>query len=136
AKPLDIFALMEKIEWDTLLFFYGVLLGVGGLGALGYLAFASEVLYVQLGATPANVIVGLLSAVVDNVPVMFAVLQIDPHMSDGEWLLATLTTGVGARSWKLMEDPNSLRGRLLALLVAMLLALCWSWWWCLGPSLT
>ena len=71
------------------------LAAVGFIGALGYLAFASEVLYVQLGATPANVIVGLLSAVVDNVPVMFAVLQMDPHMSDGEWLLVTLTTGVG-----------------------------------------
>jgi Na+/H+ antiporter NhaD/arsenite permease-like protein len=35
ARRLDIFALLQKIEWDTLLFFDGVLLGVGGLGALG-----------------------------------------------------------------------------------------------------
>jgi Na+/H+ antiporter NhaD/arsenite permease-like protein len=95
ARPLDIFALLEKIEWDTLLFFYGVLLGVGGLGALGYLALTSELLYVHLGATAANVLVGLLSALVDNVPVMFAVLQMSPTMAHGEWLLVTLTTGVG-----------------------------------------
>jgi Na+/H+ antiporter NhaD/arsenite permease-like protein len=95
ARPLDIFALLEKIEWDTLLFFYGVLLGVGGLGALGYLALTSELLYVHLGATTANVLVGLLSALIDNVPVMFAVLQMSPTMTHGEWLLVTLTTGVG-----------------------------------------
>jgi Na+/H+ antiporter NhaD/arsenite permease-like protein len=95
ARPLDIFALLEKIEWDTLLFFYGVLLGVGGLGALGYLALTSEVLYGHLGATPANVLVGVFSALVDNVPVMFAVLQMGPDMSRGQWLLVTLTTGVG-----------------------------------------
>jgi Na+/H+ antiporter NhaD/arsenite permease-like protein len=95
ARPLDIFALLEKIEWDTLLFFYGVLMGVGGLGALGYLALTSQVLYGHLGATPANMLVGILSALVDNVPVMFAVLQMDPDMSRGQWLLVTLTTGVG-----------------------------------------
>jgi Na+/H+ antiporter NhaD/arsenite permease-like protein len=95
ARPLDIFAQLEKIEWDTLLFFYGVLLGIGGLGALGYLALTSELLYVHLGATTANVLVGLLSALVDNVPVMFAVLQMSPTMVQGEWLLVTLTTGVG-----------------------------------------
>ncbi|HET6317511.1 MAG TPA: sodium:proton antiporter NhaD [Chloroflexota bacterium] len=95
AKPLDTFALLEKVEWDTLLFFYGVLLAVGGLGALGYLALTSQFLYGVLGPTLANIFVGLLSAVVDNVPVMFAVLQMNPQMAQGEWLLVTLTTGVG-----------------------------------------
>jgi len=94
-KPLDTFAHMEKVEWDTLIFFYGVMMGVGGLGALGYLALTSQALYGGLGATWANVLIGLLSAVVDNVPVMFAVLQMRPEMSRGEWLLVTLTAGVG-----------------------------------------
>jgi Na+/H+ antiporter NhaD/arsenite permease-like protein len=94
-KPLDIFALLEKIEWDTLMFFYGVLMAVGGLGALGYLAVTSQVLYGALGATVANILVGVLSAVIDNVPVMFAVLQMSPEMSQGQWLLVTLTAGVG-----------------------------------------
>ena len=86
---------MERVEWDTLMFFYGVILGVGGLGALGYLALASQLLLRGLGPTAANVLVGLLSAVIDNVPVMFAVLTMDPEMSQGQWLLVTLTTGVG-----------------------------------------
>jgi Na+/H+ antiporter NhaD/arsenite permease-like protein len=95
SKPLDIFAMLEKIEWDTLMFFYGVLMAVGGLGALGYLAMTSQVLYGALGPTAANILVGILSAVIDNVPVMFAVLQMSPDMSHGQWLLVTLTAGVG-----------------------------------------
>jgi Na+/H+ antiporter NhaD/arsenite permease-like protein len=95
ARPLDIFAQLEKIEWDTLMFFYGVLMAVGGLGALGYLAYTSQVIYGVMGATPANIFVGLVSAVIDNVPIMFAVLQMSPEMSHGEWLLVTLTAGVG-----------------------------------------
>lgn len=36
-----------------------------------------------------------MSSVVDNIPVMFAVLTMDPAMSHGQWLLITLTAGVG-----------------------------------------
>ena len=48
-----------------------------------------------MGPTWANVIIGALSAIVDNIPLMFAVLTMDPAMSDGQWLLITLTCGVG-----------------------------------------
>ncbi len=95
GKPFDIFISMKRAEWDTLLFFYGVVLGVGGLGALGYLAGLSGLMYDGLGATSANILVGLLSAVVDNIPVMYAVLSMNPEMSLGQWLLVTLTAGVG-----------------------------------------
>ena len=91
----DVFNKVARAEWDTLLFFYGVVLCVGGLGFIGYLALASETMYVGWGATNANIAVGLLSAVVDNIPVMFAVLTMMPDMSMGEWLLVTLTAGVG-----------------------------------------
>ncbi len=91
----DVFNKVARAEWDTLLFFYGVVLCVGGLGFIGYLAMASEVMYLQWGATPANIMVGVLSAIVDNIPVMFAVLTMLPDMSQGQWLLVTLTAGVG-----------------------------------------
>ncbi len=91
----DVFHRLARAEWDTLLFFYGVVLCVGGLGFIGYLAVASEVMYVNWGATNANVVVGVLSAIVDNIPVMFAVLTMMPDMSMGQWLLVTLTAGVG-----------------------------------------
>jgi len=94
-KPFDIFVSIKRAEWDTLMFFYGVILCVGGLGTIGYLAMLSEAMYVGLGATWANILVGLLSAIVDNIPVMFAVLTMNPDMSHGQWLLVTLTAGVG-----------------------------------------
>jgi len=91
----DIYNQLQRSEWDTLMFFYGVILCVGGLGALGYLAEVSGALYGILGNTNANILVGVMSAVVDNIPVMFAVLSMNPELSHGQWLLVTLTAGVG-----------------------------------------
>jgi len=91
----NVFRRIARAEWDTLLFFYGVVLCVGGLGFIGYLEMVSERLYVEMGATFANVAVGVLSAVIDNIPIMFAVLTMNPDMSLGQWLLITLTAGVG-----------------------------------------
>lgn len=91
----DIMKRISQAEWDTLLFFYGVILCVGGLAQFGYLAAISKFMYTDLGPTMANVMVGILSAVVDNIPVMFAVLTMSPEMSHGQWLLVTMTAGVG-----------------------------------------
>ena len=91
----DIFQKIARAEWDTLLFFYGVVVCVGGLGFIGYLSMASEIMYSQWGPTFANTMVGVLSAIVDNIPVMFAVLTMNPEMAEGQWLLVTLTAGVG-----------------------------------------
>ena len=93
--PFDVFNKVAKAEWDTLLFFYGVIMCVGGLGFMGYLSLASSIMYGGWDTTVANVAVGLLSAIVDNIPVMFAVLSMAPDMSHGQWLLVTLTAGVG-----------------------------------------
>ncbi len=94
-QKFDFFRKISRAEWDTLLFFFGVILSVGGLGFIGYLSLVSEFLYVGLGPTLANSIVGVLSAIVDNIPVMFAVITMRPEMSTDQWLLVTLTTGVG-----------------------------------------
>ncbi|MGY5538181.1 sodium:proton antiporter NhaD [Vibrio brasiliensis] len=93
--PFDVFRRVSHAEWDTLLFFYGVVMCVGGLNLLGYLGTISEVMYTQWDPVLANVMVGILSAIVDNIPVMFAVLTMEPVMSMGNWLLVTLTAGVG-----------------------------------------
>ncbi|MBW6392120.1 sodium:proton antiporter NhaD [Billgrantia antri] len=93
--PFDVFNRVARAEWDTLLFFYGVVMCVGGLGFMGYLGLVSEVLYSGWDATWANIALGVVSAVVDNIPVMFAVLTMQPEMSHGDWLLITLTAGVG-----------------------------------------
>ena len=91
----SIFKIIANAEWDTLLFFYGVFACVGGLAAIGYLELASHWMYGGFGYTAANTGMGVLSAVVDNIPIMFAVLKMDPTMDHGQWLLITLTAGVG-----------------------------------------
>ncbi|MFD2178220.1 sodium:proton antiporter NhaD [Veronia pacifica] len=93
--PFDVFSRVQLAEWDTLLFFYGVVMCVGGLSLIGYLNMVSNVMYLQWDPIWANTIVGILSALVDNIPVMFAVLTMNPEMSLGNWLLVTLTAGVG-----------------------------------------
>ncbi|MGV2987912.1 sodium:proton antiporter NhaD [Vibrio sp. E150_011] len=93
--PFDVFRRVSHAEWDTLLFFYGVVMCVGGLSLLGYLSVVSEIMYTQWDPIWANVMVGILSAIVDNIPVMFAVLTMSPELSSGNWLLVTLTAGVG-----------------------------------------
>ena len=94
-RKFDIFHEVERAEWDTLLFFYGIVLCVGGLSTLGYMGLLSNLMYDQLGTTPSNILVGILSALIDNIPVMFAVLTMDPQMSTNQWLLVTLSAGVG-----------------------------------------
>lgn len=93
--PVDIFERVMMAEWDTLLFFFGVVFAVGGLGYIGYLELLSETIYDGLGATTANILVGIISAIVDNIPVMFAVLNMGVDMDLYQWLLVTLTAGVG-----------------------------------------
>lgn len=90
----DVFSNVKKIEIDTLLFFFGILAAVGGLHFLGYLAIAVQ-LYDIAGPTFTNIGVGILSAVVDNVPVMSAVLKSNPDIGLDQWMLVTLTVGIG-----------------------------------------
>jgi Na+/H+ antiporter NhaD/arsenite permease-like protein len=94
-EGFDIFNKVRHAEWDTLLFFFGVVFAVGGLGYIGYLELLSGAMYDGLGATTANILVGLISAIVDNIPVMFAVLNMNLDMDLYQWLLVTLTAGVG-----------------------------------------
>jgi len=95
GRPVDVFRNVAEVEWDTLLFFFGVIMCVGGLSEMGYLASSSRLLYEDLGPVWANIGVGVISAILDNVPVMFAVIAMDPDMSVNMWLLVTLTAGVG-----------------------------------------
>jgi len=95
VNPFDTFREISRIEWDTLLFFFGVIMCVGGLGFIGYLEHVSVFFYSELGPTVANILVGVLSSLIDNIPIMVAVLEMNPVMDTQQWLLVTLTAGVG-----------------------------------------
>jgi Na+/H+ antiporter NhaD/arsenite permease-like protein len=94
-QPFDVFNKVANLEWDTLLFFYGVMVAVGGLSFIGYMEVASMYLYSDMNPTIANILVGIASAFIDNGTIMLAVLTMAPDISQGQWLLVTLAAGVG-----------------------------------------
>jgi Na+/H+ antiporter NhaD/arsenite permease-like protein len=93
-QSFNIYVNMQKVENDTLLFFFGILSAVGALHFLGFLHYIHN-LYESFGPTVSNIGVGFLSAIVDNVPVMSAILKSSPTMGVDQWLLVTLTAGIG-----------------------------------------
>ena len=93
-STFDVYGSMRHIENDTLLFFFGILAAVGALHFLGFLEYIVA-LYGLIGNTAGNIAVGFLSALIDNVPVMSAILKASPEMGLDQWMLVTLTAGVG-----------------------------------------
>jgi Na+/H+ antiporter NhaD/arsenite permease-like protein len=85
---------VREIEYDTLLFFVGVLLLVGAMKEIGVLN-QFTLLYEALAPEYANYFMGILSAVVDNVPLTAALLKADIIMDTRQWLTFTYATGVG-----------------------------------------
>ncbi len=94
-RQFNIFDNIARVEWDTLLFFFGVIFSVSGLAFLGYLEALSQTFYTDLGPHVSNIAIGFVSAILDNIPVMFAVLAMEPQMDHFQWMLITLTAGVG-----------------------------------------
>ena len=107
-QPFGIFKQVAQAEWDTLLFFYGVIMCVAGLSEIGYLAVLNNSLYDGLGFTVANSLMGIISALVDNIPVMFSVIQMHDTttMNLDQWLLITLTAGVGGSLLSIGSAPG------------------------------
>ena len=96
---LEIEKLMGKVDITSLLFFIGILFAVGALGHLGVLAAISSSLF---GETPelwrlvgGSVLLGAFSAILDNIPLTAASMDIltttDPHL----WVLLALCVGTG-----------------------------------------
>jgi hypothetical protein len=101
-----IFEKIGRLEWDTLFFFYGAMVGIGGLGFIGYLDAVSGWLFGEHSPTVANILIGLSSAFVDNGTLMFAVLNMHPDLPLGQWLLVTLTLGVGGSLLAIGSAPG------------------------------
>ena len=107
-QPFGVFRQIAQAEWDTLLFFYGVIMCVAGLSKIGYLALINTTLYDGLGFTVANSLMGIISALIDNIPVMFSVIQMHDTttMDLNQWLLITLTAGVGGSLLSIGSAPG------------------------------
>ncbi|OWL84701.1 sodium:proton antiporter NhaD [Halopseudomonas aestusnigri] len=85
---------IRVIEFETLLFFLGVLLLVGMLQYIGTLQNLTA-LYDVMPTLLANFLMGMLSALIDNVPLTAALLKADLQMSVADWMGLTYAVGVG-----------------------------------------
>ena len=68
-------AQLQKVEWNTLLFFIGIISGVAALNHVGWLPYISR-LFEVFSPTTVNVALGVISGVLDNVPVEAAALMV------------------------------------------------------------
>ena len=105
-QDFDVFKNVGNVEWDTLLFFYGAMMIIGALSFVGYLDAIAQFLYGQNHPTAANITIGLSSAFIDNGTLMFAVLNMHPDLPPGQWLLLTLTLGVGGSLLAIGSAPG------------------------------
>ncbi|WP_347989191.1 sodium:proton antiporter NhaD [Methylomonas sp. AM2-LC] len=105
-KGFDVFKCIAGVDWDTLLFFYGAMMIVGALSFIGYLDAMANYLFTQISPTLANIMIGLASSSIDNGTLMFAVLNMHPPFSIGQWLLLTLTLGVGGSLLAIGSAPG------------------------------
>ncbi len=87
-------AQMQKVEWNTLLFFIGIISGVAALNHVGWLTYISR-LFEVLSPTTVNIALGVISGVLDNVPVEAAALMSDPQLTSSQWALNALMVGIG-----------------------------------------
>ena len=85
---------VRQIEYETLLFFLGILLLVGMLKEIGTLDLLTG-FYMQVAPQYANYLMGLFSALIDNVPLTAALLKSEPVLPTSEWLALTYGVGVG-----------------------------------------
>lgn len=103
-KRLKVTRILSRVDVPTVLFFLGILSAVAALESAGHLDLLAKVLKENgLGVYPVSIIIGLLSSVVDNVPLVAASMgmySVDPFhiqfMQDGIfWELIAYTAGTG-----------------------------------------
>ncbi|TBH72471.1 sodium:proton antiporter NhaD [Aquirufa antheringensis] len=99
-KHLSVGYALTKIDTSSILFFLGILLAIGGLESFGYLHALSDQLAHALGNQNIIVtIIGLASAVVDNVPLVAATMGMysltDFPMDHVMWEYLAFCAGTG-----------------------------------------
>jgi Na+/H+ antiporter NhaD/arsenite permease-like protein len=94
GSDVQLLAQLQKVEWNTLLFFIGIISGVAALNHVGWLSYISR-LFEVLSPTTVNVALGVISGILDNVPVEAAALMSNPALSDSQWALNAMMVGIG-----------------------------------------
>ena len=90
---------LRRIDMSSVLFFLGILLAVGALGSMNVLTQLAEYLQATLkNQSLIAVIIGLVSAVVDNVPLVAAGIEMYSStnpLNDPFWMLLAYCGGTG-----------------------------------------
>ncbi|WP_407291715.1 sodium:proton antiporter NhaD [Stutzerimonas zhaodongensis] len=80
--PLSVVGVLRKVDTPSVLFFLGILLAVAALATAGHLTQVATALRDSFGHIyPINYSIGLLSAVVDNVPLVAGAMKMYPLVS-------------------------------------------------------
>ena len=85
---------LQKVEWNALLFFIGIITSVACLNHVGWLSYISR-LFEMFDPTTVNLLLGVISGIMDNVPVEAAALMSKPNLGADQWALNTLMVGIG-----------------------------------------
>ena len=103
-SQLSVIGVLRKIDTASVLFFLGILLAVGGLQSAGHLAVMAQNLNEWFGGDiyAINIVIGLLSAIVDNVPLvagsmgMYEITSVGNFAQDGVfWQFLAFCAGTG-----------------------------------------
>lgn len=77
--PLSVVGVLRRVDTPSVLFFLGILLAVSSLATAGHLTAAATVLKENLGNIyTINIAIGLLSSMVDNVPLVAGAMKMYP----------------------------------------------------------
>ena len=103
-SQLSVIGVLRKIDTASVLFFLGILLAVAGLQSAGHLAVMAQNLNEWFGGDiyAINIVIGLLSAIVDNVPLvagsmgMYEITSVGNFAQDGVfWQFLAFCAGTG-----------------------------------------
>ena len=103
-SQLSVIGVLRKIDTASVLFFLGILLAVAGLQSAGHLAVMAQNLNEWFGGDiyAINIVIGLLSAIVDNVPLvagsmgMYEITSVGNFVKDGVfWQFLAFCAGTG-----------------------------------------
>lgn len=104
-SELSVIGVLRKVDIVSVLFFLGILIAISSLQSAGHLTAMSNVLKEEIGNIYAvNLVIGLLSAVVDNVPLVAASMGMYPTVSPD--MLAAFSPEDAAYFQHFVQDGN------------------------------
>jgi Na+/H+ antiporter NhaD/arsenite permease-like protein len=93
-EQIHLLEYIRQIQFETLLFFLGILLLVGALKEVGVLAALTK-LYAEVDPSFSSYFMGIVSAIMDNVPLTAALLKAEPQLNTSQWLSLAYAVGIG-----------------------------------------